>query len=834
MSLLLKENDYIRETVNLNQYLENGYDGSSVHAVIFDTKAMPREFLKDIASAPFCKEKIISHGTNVCSVLAQMLPKLKITMLPNSDEAREYFKQIADTVDIVNISMSAGQDLAEHNWGFLEQYKFLPIFASSGNDGEDRICFPSAFSWVISVGAYTNGNVTTYSNRGDVDCVGFTNVSVLNSEMKSFKFSGTSCSSPQIASTFGAYVDFVKKNLNRKVTRQEAFDFIHNNTIDLYQAGRDDKSGYGIFRLKNLNELKKELIKPIESKPIPPEIIIPKPNPIPNPIPQPNPEPKPIEEKPINGDDNTMPKYKVVVNAGHGLKNNGTIDVGAVGITGYKEYIETKEIADLVSAKLKYNGVDTLVTQDGDLWDVTNKANEYKADYFVSIHANSFSNPTAHGVESFSLATTGNGRQLAESIHKELIPATGLYDRGLKTANYHVLKETDMSAVLIEVGFLSNPKEEALMKDPVWDEKVSNAIAKGICNFLNISYKQPSISIPSNPAPTPEIMYRVIIDGKQVMALSNQESAIAKVKELIDSSPTAKLGIVQRNTDSRDLFSYSKSIQQPTKHLVMGKAEITIQQAEEYLHKINPYAPCYAQIYKEEAEIEGVRWDIAFAQSLKEANFFRFGGDAKEEWHNFAGIGVTGVKYIPSQTTEKQFVDGVVEIKDENNKDVGVKFNSPRLGIRCQIQHLKAYSSSYELVNECVDPRFKYIKRNIAPYIEDYGSGVWASDTNNYGGCIWKFVEEMKNTTVSNIKKSGKIIFYIYPADSRASAYLSDYLDGVKYVDIKDMNYDMWNMYEEIIQVGGEKVNSNVTLLLSGADRYNTLISVLKYMGKIK
>ena len=69
--------------------------------------------------------------------------------------------------------------------------------------------------------------------------------------------------------------------------------------------------------------------------------------------------------------------------------------------------------------------------------------------------------------------------------------------------------------------------------------------------------------------------------------MSNQEDAIAKVKELIDSSSTAKLGIVQRNTDSRDLFTYNKSIPKPTKHLVMGKAEITVQQAEEYLIKFN-------------------------------------------------------------------------------------------------------------------------------------------------------------------------------------------------------------------------------------------------------
>ena len=189
---------------------------------------------------------------------------------------------------------------------------------------------------------------------------------------------------------------------------------------------------------------------------------------------------------------------KICINAGHGPKgvNNSSsngIDPGAIGPSGYKEYIETKEIADLVSTKLKFNGIETLVIQDGDLYDVINKSNSWKSDYFVSIHTNSFS-VDSHGVETFSLASTGKGRMLAESVHKELVPATGLYDRSLKTANYYVLRETDCPAILTEIGFISNPKEEALMKDFAWDDRVSSAIARGICNFLGLAYKeQPTI-----------------------------------------------------------------------------------------------------------------------------------------------------------------------------------------------------------------------------------------------------------------------------------------------------------------------------------------------------
>jgi len=185
---------------------------------------------------------------------------------------------------------------------------------------------------------------------------------------------------------------------------------------------------------------------------------------------------------------------KICINAGHGNKGTGNsssngIDPGAIGPSGYKEYIETKEIADLVSTKLKFNGIETLVIQDGDLWDVTNQSNAWKSDYFVSIHCNSFS-ADSHGVETFSLASIGKGRMLAEKVHKELIPATGLYNRGLKSENYHVLRETDCPAILTEIGFISNPTEEALMKDSKWDDRVSSAIARGICNFLGLEFKE--------------------------------------------------------------------------------------------------------------------------------------------------------------------------------------------------------------------------------------------------------------------------------------------------------------------------------------------------------
>ncbi len=144
---------------------------------------------------------------------------------------------------------------------------------------------------------------------------------------------------------------------------------------------------------------------------------------------------------------------------------------------------------------------------------------------------------------------------------------------------------------------------------------------------------------------------------------------------------------------------------------IIGEAEVTIKQAETFLHQINIDAPYYAEVYKEEASIEGVRWDVAFAQSILETNYFRFGNSVKANQNNFAGLGAT----------------------DDGSS--GLAFTTPMLGIRAQIQHLKAYASTLPLVQECVDVRFKYVTRGSAPRVKDLGNGKWASD-KNYGSKI--------------------------------------------------------------------------------------------------
>ncbi len=110
-------------------------------------------------------------------------------------------------------------------------------------------------------------------------------------------------------------------------------------------------------------------------------------------------------------------------------------------------------------------------------------------------------------------------------------------------------------------------------------------------------------------------------------------------------------------------------------------------------------------IYREEAAIEGVNYDIAFCQMCLETGFLQFEGDVQPEQNNFGGIGAIG------------------------NGVRGDSFSDRRIGVRAQIQHLKAYASNKPLMQSLVDPRFSLVKRGTAPLLGQL-SGRWAEDIN--------------------------------------------------------------------------------------------------------
>lgn len=178
-------------------------------------------------------------------------------------------------------------------------------------------------------------------------------------------------------------------------------------------------------------------------------------------------------------------KKLVVIDAGHGGK-----DPGAISVNKYKE----KDFALATTLKIQAllenePNIELVLTRSGDTYPTLQEraklANNLNADLFISIHANSIaagskSNPS--GVETYY--TRKESLQFANVVHKYLVPATGLQDRKVRQANYHVTRETKMPAILLECGYLSNTKDEALLFSDDFQQRVAEAVVAGIKESL--------------------------------------------------------------------------------------------------------------------------------------------------------------------------------------------------------------------------------------------------------------------------------------------------------------------------------------------------------------
>ena len=170
------------------------------------------------------------------------------------------------------------------------------------------------------------------------------------------------------------------------------------------------------------------------------------------------------------------------------------------------------------------------------------------------------------------------------------------------------------------------------------------------------------------------------------------------------------------------------------KTAIMGAAQATAQQMALFCRSKNS-APrltsCsleeLAQMFIDEGRAEGVRGDMAWAQTLHETGYFKFGGIVLPEQNNYAGIGAL----------------------NGNATGQAATFPDPRTGVRAQIQHLKAYASADALVNACVDPRFSLVARGCAPYVEWLGAADnpqgkgWAFPGKGYGESIIKLLGQI-------------------------------------------------------------------------------------------
>lgn len=214
---------------------------------------------------------------------------------------------------------------------------------------------------------------------------------------------------------------------------------------------------------------------------------------------------------------------KVFIDAGHGGKDPGAVANGlrekdlTLTITKRVGEILSKEYDDVI---IEYSRT---TDKDVSLSERTNAANKSNADYFFSIHVNA-GGGTGYEDYVYNGKTSSKTETMREIIHtevKRVLEKYGIKDRGMKKANFHVLRESKMPAMLVETLFIDNTNDAKLLKNENFIEDISQAYVIGIAEALGLKKK------PKPKQLETEKLYRV-----QVGAFKNRENAEKLLNEL--------------------------------------------------------------------------------------------------------------------------------------------------------------------------------------------------------------------------------------------------------------------------------------------------------------
>lgn len=448
-----------------------------------------------------------------------------------------------------------------------------------------------------------------------------------------------------------------------------------------------------------------------------------------------------------------MNVMKLYLDPGHGGS-----DSGAVG-NGLKE----KEISLDIALKIRsiltnqYENVQIKMSRTGDsgksLGQRTNEANAWGADFFLSIHCNAF-NGSARGYEDYihtSLSNSSTTAKYQDVIHAEVIKVNQLQDRGQKKADFHVLRETAMPALLTENGFIDNAQDAALMKQSSWRQKVAQGHAIGIAKAFNLKKKQ-------NDDQETGAVYKVIAGSFKTRENADERVSFLRSKNIDSFVVTLSISgetwyrvqagafSSRENAEKRleevkkagvsDAYILSESTsdnsneEKPSGYSILGKTYLSPEHMNQFVKKINPDAIELGIYYLTFGEYYGIRGDVAFAQAMHETDYLRFTGVVKPEQNNFCGLGATGPD------------------------NPGASFETPRDGVLAHLQHLYAYASTKPLPDgyPLLDPRFDLVTRGSATTWVGL-NGKWAVPGTNYGQSILGLYERMINGAMQNLEE---------------------------------------------------------------------------------
>ncbi|MGR3763421.1 N-acetylmuramoyl-L-alanine amidase [Rossellomorea sp. NS-SX7] len=449
---------------------------------------------------------------------------------------------------------------------------------------------------------------------------------------------------------------------------------------------------------------------------------------------------------------------KIIIDPGHGGSDPGATYKGN----------EEKTFNLLVSLRVKeylqdnYNVQIETTRSDNNTISLSERskyANSINADFYLSIHHNAGG---GSGFESYTFngSVPANTLTYQTVIHEEFVKKIkGKYpviDRGKKRENFHVLRETKMPSLLVEILFIDNEKDLSLMKNTGFMSDAAQYLAEGVAKALSLPVKQ---EVSGGP------LYKVIAGS-----FTNRKNAEERVAELIRKSIDAfinaesisgktyyrvQAGAYTEKTNAENLVADLKKENieafilmdgasigttpppsPPEKDItILGDSLLKPHQLNEFVKSINPAAPLLGEYYIKYGQEYGIRGDIAFGQAIHETDYFRFTGQVKPKQNNYAGLGTTG----PG-------VDGA-------------SFKTPEEGVLAHIQHLYAYASKEKLPPSypLADTRFSLVNRGSAEYWTQL-NGKWAVPGTNYGQSILSVYSRNLDHTLAEMEKQKKNI----------------------------------------------------------------------------
>ncbi len=176
----------------------------------------------------------------------------------------------------------------------------------------------------------------------------------------------------------------------------------------------------------------------------------------------------------------------IMLDAGHGGS-----DPGALG-NGLVEKNVTLDVVSRLKQKLELAGATVLLTRSGDTFPSlqarAKQSTKSSADIFVSVHANKAAASTGNGIEVYyytgSSATKTNSSKLAAAVQKHLVASSGLKNRGVKTANFYVIKYNNKPGILAEIGFLSGDEDSLVLRSNEGKESLADGLYLGINEYF--------------------------------------------------------------------------------------------------------------------------------------------------------------------------------------------------------------------------------------------------------------------------------------------------------------------------------------------------------------